>query len=87
MNEKLQTGDYCAVTKDQAIELIKLEGRWSVSFERLYVDEFYDSGFESVNIRCDNIGLILSGVTHGYHKQELSFHDFKQRLINTVKNK
>lgn len=87
MDEKLQTGDYCDVTREQTIELFKLEGRWSVHFEKIYIDEFYDSGFKLVNIRYDDIGLILSGVTHGYHKQKITFEDLKQRLINTVKNK
>lgn len=86
MNDKLQTGDYCEVTREQAIQLLNIEHYGS---PEAYCNEFFGKPeYPKVWVRAnDNLRVTLSAMMHGGYVTERSFEDFKQRLINTVKNK
>lgn len=87
MNEKLQTGDYCEVTREQAIELLTIEG---YEHPDHYAGGWHDSGnlkyarYEG-EIASNNGEILLAGMVHWDFQNKFTFEDFKQRLINTVK--
>lgn len=81
MNDKLQIGDYCEVTREQAIELLEIEG---YSTPESYVEPFVK--YDKIYAWWHSMkSIILSGFLTDGPGDELSFPDFKQRLINTVK--
>lgn len=76
---------YCEVTREQAVELLTIEGQVRPE-HYINLEEYGVFGIKYIWI--DSItGLILSGITHGEMKNELPFPDFKQRLVNTINNK
>lgn len=82
MNDKLQTGDYCEVTREQAVELLTIEGAVPVD-HYISLEEHTVYGIKYAYQSFD--GVILTGITHGGTTNIIPFPDFKQRLINTVK--
>lgn len=78
---KLQTGDYCEVMREQAIDILNIEG---YSTPEAYVEPFvkYDKIYAWWHSR---MSIIISGFLTDGPGDELSFPDFKQRLINTLK--
>lgn len=86
MNDKLQTGDYCKVTREQAIELLKIE---HYGVPEAYCNEFFGKPEYPIvwALASGTCGIKLSGMLYWKHITHIPFPDFKQRLINTVKNK
>lgn len=83
-NAVLSNGDYCEVTREQAIELFEIEGEFIGTDS--YIVQHFASNYPNNNVRWDSEELILSGhiltIDRG---QQLTFPDFKERLVNTVK--
>lgn len=87
--ETLEHGMYCEVTREQAIELLTIEG---FEYAAHYAGGWHDSGLLKYaryddRIASDDGEILLSGIIHGDMYEQLPFPDFKQRLINTVNNK
>jgi hypothetical protein len=80
----LQHGDYCEVTREQAIELLIIEAPLHDPINSGYIAMYFGK-YTNVFIRFDGDQILLSGFKHGAYVQQLPFDDFKQRLVNTVK--
>jgi hypothetical protein len=80
----LSHGDYCEVTREQAVELLTIENYKPAED---YVDQFFgdDKWYDQVCILSGEHGIVLSGIKHSRYSKELPFPDFKERLVNTVK--
>lgn len=83
----LSHGMYCEVTREQAVELLTIEGQ--LTRPRQYVEPIFnvfENALGTGTIRFDESnGLVASFLSHGDHSKLLQFADFKQRLVNTVK--
>jgi hypothetical protein len=74
----LSHGDYCEVTREQAVELLTIENEVDA--------EFYSSIEPVINyVWVNNKDIMLSGTKHGEMKTFITFSELKQRLVNTVK--
>lgn len=82
--ETLEHGMYCEVTREQAVELLTIDG---FVVPEWYAGDFFLGKHDNVYARLDKIGIVLSGIVHGDMTRHLQFPDFRQRLINTVNNK
>lgn len=85
--EKLSHGMYCDVTREQAVELLTIEGDVKIDSMSEYVTEFFNEISTAHILYMEYIGCILSFDKHGDFNNKLPFPDFKERLVNTVNNK
>lgn len=83
--ETLEHGDYCEVTREQAVELLTIE-KYDAIDDYLYQFFGRDKIYVNVFMRCYDDEIVLSAYKYSQY-DKLPFADFRQRLINTVNNK
>lgn len=79
---RLQHGDYCEVTEEQAIELLTIEG--DLINPRSYVRPVFNTSLIIHSVYKEDIGIVLSGFPNGDEMNKIDFSDFRARLINTM---
>lgn len=84
--ETLEHGDYCEVTREQAVELLTIE-RYDAIDDYLYQFFGRDKIYVNVFMRYYGDEIVLSAYEYSQYDRPLPFADFRQRLINTVNQK